>query len=124
MLERFSLLTKLGWNLCKGCTISFLYGFLCQTAARSLYRECARTCLYSPLPEIQIQQNCSYMHKSRKIKIRLRPHQKTLLRSSIETFDLLGLISTVACVKFTFANKIEAVYESSHVSAKVEPRST
>lgn len=96
MLERFSLLTKLGWNLCKECIISFLYGFLCQTAARSLYRECARTCLYFPLPEIQIKQKRSYMHKSQKIKIRLRPDQKILLRSSIETFDLLGLISTVA----------------------------
>ena len=29
-----------------------------------------------------------------------------------------------SCVKFTFANKIEAMYERSHVSVKVEPRST
>ena len=65
MLEHFSLLTKLGWNLGKECTISFLHGFLCQTAARSLYREYARTCLYFPLPEIEIKQKCSYMHKSR-----------------------------------------------------------
>ena len=86
MLERFSLLTKLGWNLCKECIISFLYGFLCQTAARSLCREYARTCLYFPLPEIQIKKKCSYIHKSRKIKIRPRPGQKTLPRSSIETF--------------------------------------
>ena len=28
------------------------------------------------------------------------------------------------CVKFTFANKIEAMYEGSHVSVKVETRST
>ena len=28
------------------------------------------------------------------------------------------------CVKFTFANKIDAMYERSHVSVKVEPRST
>ena len=28
------------------------------------------------------------------------------------------------CVKFKFANKIEAMYERSHVSIKVEPRST
>ena len=28
------------------------------------------------------------------------------------------------CVKFRFANKIEAMYERSHVSAKVEPHST
>ena len=28
------------------------------------------------------------------------------------------------CVKFTLANKIEALYEKSHVSVKVEPRST
>ena len=28
------------------------------------------------------------------------------------------------CVKFTFANKIEAMPERSHVSVKVEPRST
>ena len=28
------------------------------------------------------------------------------------------------CVKFTLANKIEAMYERSHVSVKVEPRST
>ena len=28
------------------------------------------------------------------------------------------------CVNFTFANKIEAVYERSHASVKVEPRST
>ena len=96
MLERFSLLTKLGWNLCKECIISFLYGFLCQTAARSLYRECARTCLYFPLPEIQIKQKCSYMHKSQKDQDKAKARSETLLRSSIETFDLLGLISTVA----------------------------
>ena len=96
MLERFSLLTKLGWNLGKECIISFLYGFLCQTAAKSLYRECVRTCLYFPLPEIQMKQKCTYMHKSQKIKIRPRPDQKTLLSSSIETFERLGLISIVA----------------------------
>ena len=96
MLERFSLLTKLGWNLGKECIISFLYGFLCQTAARSLYRECARTCLYFPLPKIQVKQKCSYIHQSRKIKIRPRPDQKILQRSSIETFERLGLISNVA----------------------------
>ena len=28
------------------------------------------------------------------------------------------------CVKFMFANKIEAMYERSHVSVKVEPPST
>ena len=28
------------------------------------------------------------------------------------------------CVKFKFGNKIEAVYERSHVSIKVEPRLT
>ena len=28
------------------------------------------------------------------------------------------------CVKFAFANKIEAMYERSHVSVKVESRST
>ena len=42
----------------------------------------------------------------------------------------LGLISTVAysyvrtCVKFTVANKIEAMYQRSLVSVKVEPPST
>ena len=43
---------------------------------------------------------------------------------------MLGLISTVrnsyvrTCVKFTFANKIEAMYQRSLVSVKVETRST
>ena len=38
----------------------------------------------------------------------------------------LGLISTIifTCVKFKFGNKIEAVYERSHVCIKVESRST
>ena len=39
-------------------------------------------------------------------------------------FPLLGNFYVRTCVKFTLANKIEALYEKSHVSVKVEPRST
>ena len=39
-------------------------------------------------------------------------------------FPLLRNFYVRTCVKFTFANKIEAIYERSHVNAKVEPRST
>ena len=39
-------------------------------------------------------------------------------------FPLLGNFYVRTCVKFTFANKIEAMCERSHVSVKVEPRST
>ena len=31
---------------------------------------------------------------------------------------------SLTCVKFTFANKIEAMFERSHVNVKFEPRST
>ena len=39
-------------------------------------------------------------------------------------FPLSGNFYVRTCVKFMFANKIEAIYERSHVSVKVEPRST
>ena len=39
-------------------------------------------------------------------------------------FPLLRNFYVRTCVKFTFANKIEAIYEGSHVNVKVEPRST
>ena len=39
-------------------------------------------------------------------------------------FPLPGNFYVRTCVKFTLANKIEAIYERLHVSVKVEPRST
>ena len=39
-------------------------------------------------------------------------------------FPLLRNFYVRTYVKFTFANKIEAIYERSHVNVKVEPRST
>ena len=39
-------------------------------------------------------------------------------------FPLLGNFYVRTWVKFTLANKIEAIYERSHISIKVEPRST
>ena len=49
------------------------------------------------------------------------------LNGQVDMLDQ-GLISSVAymhtCVKFTFANKIEAMHERSLVSLRIEPRST
>ena len=59
------------------------------------------------------------------------PGPKRLERDSNHKTALLFIIFPVSrnlnvrtCVKFTFANKIKAMYERSLVSVKVEPRST
>ena len=48
---------------------------------------------------------------------------KSVIRTALRV-DLHYNFYVRTCVKFKFANKIEAVYERSHVSIKVEPRST
>ena len=39
-------------------------------------------------------------------------------------FHCRVIFTCVTCVKFTFANKTEAMYERSHLSVKIEPRLT
>ena len=48
--------------------------------------------------------------------------EETCLRVDFQCSRVIFNVRT--CVKFTFANEIEAVYERSLVSVKVEPRST
>ena len=48
---------------------------------------------------------------------------KSVIRTALRV-DLQYSFYVRTCVKFKFANKIEAMYERSHVSMKVEPRST
>ena len=50
---------------------------------------------------------------------------QTLIDMSVTVdFPLSRNFYVCTCVKFTFANKIEAMYERSHVRVKVKPRAT
>ena len=48
---------------------------------------------------------------------------KSVIRTALGV-DFQYNFYVLTCVKFKFANKIEAVYERSHVIIKVEPPST